>query len=136
MSKSAADPKGLINIMDDDSTITKKIKSAVTDMDGVIKADALNKPGVTNLLDIYSAITGESVISLEDRFAGAGYGVLKGELAEVIIAAIGPIRDRANELMSEETELDRLLALGANKANELAETTLAKVYERIGFIAR
>ena len=136
MSKSAADPKGLINIMDDDSTITKKIKSAVTDTDGIIKADALNKPGVTNLLGIYSAITGESVVSLEDRFAGAGYGVLKGELADVIIAAIGPIRDRANELMSEETELDRLLALGANKANEVAETTLAKVYERIGFIAR
>jgi len=136
MSKSAADPKGLINIMDDDSTITKKIKSAVTDTDGIIKADALKKPGVTNLLGIYSAITGESVISLEDRFSGAGYGVLKGELAEVIIAAIGPIRDRANELMSEETELDRLLALGANKANEVAETTLAKVYERIGFIAR
>ena len=136
MSKSAADPKGLINIMDDDSTITKKIKSAVTDTDGIIKADALNKPGVTNLLGIYSAITGESVISLEDRFAGAGYGVLKGELAEVVIAAIGPIRDRANELMSEETELDRLLALGADKANEVAETTLAKVYERIGFIAR
>jgi tryptophanyl-tRNA synthetase len=136
MSKSAADPKGLINIMDDDSTITKKIKSAVTDTDGIIKADAVNKPGVTNLLGIYSAITGESVVSLEDRFAGAGYGVLKGELAEVVIAAIGPIRDRANELMSEETELDRLLALGADKANEVAETTLAKVYERIGFIAR
>lgn len=136
MSKSAADPKGLINIMDDDSTITKKIKSAVTDTDGIIKADALNKPGVTNLLGIYSAITGESVISLEDRFAGAGYGVLKGELADVVIAAIGPIRDRANELMSEETELDRLLALGADKANEVAEATLAKVYERIGFIAR
>jgi len=136
MSKSAADPKGLINIMDDDSTITKKIKSAVTDTDGIIKADAVNKPGVTNLLGIYSAITGESVISLEDRFAGAGYGVLKGELADVVIAAIGPIRDRANELMSEETELDRLLALGADKANEVAEATLAKVYERIGFIAR
>lgn len=136
MSKSAADPKGLINIMDDDSTITKKIKSAVTDTDGIIKADAVNKPGVTNLLGIYSAITGESVVSLEDRFAGAGYGVLKGELVDVVIAAIGPIRDRANELMSEETELDRLLALGADKANEVAETTLAKVYERIGFIAR
>jgi len=136
MSKSAADPKGLINIMDDDSTITKKIKSAVTDTDGIIKADVVNKPGVTNLLGIYSAITGESVLSLEDRFAGAGYGVLKGELAEVVIAAIGPIRDRANELMSEETELDRLLALGADKANEVAEATLAKVYERIGFIAR
>ena len=136
MSKSAADPKGLINIMDDNSSITKKIKSAVTDTDGVIKADAVNKPGVTNLLGIYSAITGESALSLEDRFASAGYGVLKTELAEVVIAAIGPIRDRANELMSEETELDRLLALGADKANAVAEATLAKVYERVGFIKR
>ena len=123
MSKSAADPKGLI-------------KSAVTDTDGVIKADAVNKPGVTNLLGIYSAITGESALSLEDRFASAGYGVLKTELAEVVIAAIGPIRDRANELMSEETELDRLLALGADKANAVAEATLANVYERVGFIKR
>ena len=136
MSKSAADPKGLINIMDDNSSITKKIKSAVTDTDGVIKADAVNKPGVTNLLGIYSAITGESALSLEDRFASAGHGVLKTELAEVVIAAIGPIRDRANELMSEETELDRLLALGADKANAVAEATLANVYERVGFIKR
>ncbi len=134
MSKSAADPKGLVNLMDDDSTIMKKIKSAVTDTDASIRVDWENKPGVSNLLSIHSSISGESLISLEDRFQGAGYGVLKGEVADVVINALGPIRDRANELMSDPTELDKLLASGADKARTVAEDTLAKVYDRIGFI--
>ncbi len=134
MSKSAADPKGLVNLMDDDSTIMKKIKSAVTDTDASIRVDWENKPGVTNLLSIHSSISGESLASLEDRFQGAGYGVLKGEVADVVISALGPIRDRANELMSDTAELDRLLASGAEKAREVAETTLALVYDRVGFI--
>jgi tryptophanyl-tRNA synthetase len=136
MSKSAADPKGLVNIMDEPNVITKKIKSAVTDLDGEIRFDREAKPGVSNLLGIYSAITGESIASLENRFAGAGYGTLKGELAEVVIAALDPIRNRAIELLSDPAELDRLLADGAARANELAERTLAAVYDRVGFIAR
>jgi tryptophanyl-tRNA synthetase len=134
MSKSAQDPKGLVNLMDDDSTIMKKIKSAVTDTDSSIRVDWENKPGVTNLLSIHSSISGESLASLEDRFQGAGYGVLKGEVADVVISALGPIRDRANDLMSDPAELDRLLASGAEKAREVAETTLALVYDRVGFI--
>jgi len=134
MSKSAADPKGLVNLMDDDSTIMKKIKSAVTDTDASIRVDWENKPGVSNLLSIHSSISGESLLSLEDRFQGAGYGVLKGEVADVVISALGPIRDRANDLMSDQAELDRLLASGAQKARDVAETTLALVYDRIGFI--
>jgi tryptophanyl-tRNA synthetase len=134
MSKSAADPKGLVNLMDDDSTIMKKIKSAVTDTDSAIRVDWENKPGVTNLISIHSSISGESLASLEDRFQGAGYGVLKGEVADVVISALGPIRDRANDLMSDPAELDRLLASGAEKAREVAETTLALVYDRVGFI--
>ena len=135
MSKSAADPKGLINIMDDSSVIVKKIKSAVTDAEGSIRFDWENKPGVSNLLGILSLIAGESVASLEERFAGAGYGALKGELADALVAHIEPIRNRAEELLSDPAELDRLLAVGADRANELAEQTLATVYERIGFIA-
>ncbi|MEY4425173.1 MAG: hypothetical protein RJB56_800 [Actinomycetota bacterium] len=133
MSKSG-DPKGLVNIMDDTSVVVKKIKSAVTDLDGVIRFDREEKPGISNLLGIYSAITGEGVDSLVARFDGAGYGALKTELAEVVVAAIEPIRNRAEELLSDPAELDRLLARGAAKANELAEHTLAKVYERIGFV--
>ena len=134
MSKSAQDPKGLVNLMDDDSTIMKKIKSAVTDTEASIRVDWENKAGVSNLLSIHSSISGESLVSLEDRFQGAGYGVLKGEVADVVISALGPIRDRANELMSDPTELDKLLASGAEKARAVAEQTLATVYDRIGFI--
>ena len=93
-----------------------------------------NKPGVSNLLSIHSSLSGESVISLEERFSGAGYGVLKAEVAEVVISAIGPIRDRANDLMSDQAELDRLLASGAEKAKTVANQTLAAVYDRVGFI--
>ncbi len=134
MSKSAEDPKGLINLLDEESVISKKIKSAVTDTDGEIRFDREEKPGVSNLLGIYSAITGESIKQLEARFAGQGYGALKSELAEVVVEALRPIRSRANELMADTAELDRLLAKGAEKANELADETLRKVHERVGFI--
>ena len=135
MSKSAADPKGLVNIMDDTSVVVKKIKSAVTDTDGEIRFDRDAKPGISNLLGIHSAISGESIASLEARFAGAGYGALKGEVADVVVAAIEPIRNRTEELLSDVAELDRLLADGAAKANAQAEQTLAAVYDRVGFIA-
>lgn len=134
MSKSAADPKGLINLMDEPAAITKKIKGAVTDTDGEIRFDREAKPGVANLLGIYSAITSESISSLEQRFAGQGYGALKTELAEVVVAELDPIRLRANELLTDKAELDRLLSQGAAKANALAEQTLAKVYDRLGFV--
>ena len=134
MSKSAADPKGLVNIMDEDSVILKKIKSAVTDTDGIIKFDREVKPGVSNLLGIHSAISGRSIDSLVEEFDGNGYGALKAEVADVVINAIAPIRERTQELMADQNELDRLLADGADKANSLAEETLAKVYDSIGFL--
>jgi len=134
MSKSAADPKGLINIMDDSAAVVKKIKSAVTDTDGVIRFDRETKPGVSNLLGIHSAISGESIPSLEARFEGAGYGALKGEVADVVVGAIEPIRNRTEDLLSDPAELDRLLAKGAARASEQAEATLALVYDRIGFV--
>jgi tryptophanyl-tRNA synthetase len=133
MSKSG-DPKGLVNIMDESAVIVKKIKSAVTDTDGVIKFDREAKPGVSNLLGIHSAISGQSIDALAAHFDGKGYGDLKGEVAEVVLAEIEPIRDRANQLLADPAELDRLLAKGAAKANEQAEKTLATVYERVGFI--
>jgi tryptophanyl-tRNA synthetase len=134
MSKSSADPKGLINIMDDSAAVVKKIKSAVTDTDGVIRFDRETKPGVSNLLGIHSAISGESIASLEARFEGAGYGALKGEVADVVVGAIEPIRNRTEDLLSDPAELDRLLAKGAGRASEQAEATLALVYDRIGFV--
>ncbi|NBU22692.1 MAG: tryptophan--tRNA ligase [Actinobacteria bacterium] len=134
MSKSAQDPKGLINLMDEPSAVTKKIKSAVTDTDGEIRFDRDQKPGVSNLLGIFSAITGESISALESRFAGQGYGALKSELAEVVVDHLNPIRERATELLNDKAQLDQLLAVGAEKANQVAESTLAKVYDRLGFV--
>lgn len=133
MSKSG-DPKGLVNIMDESSVIVKKIKSAVTDTDGEIRFDREAKPGVSNLLGIHSAISGQSIDALVNHFAGKGYGDLKGEVADVVLAQIEPIRNRANELLADPAELDRLLAKGAAKANEQAEKTLGMVYDRVGFI--
>ena len=134
MSKSAHDPKGLINLMDEPAQITKKIKSAVTDTDGDIRFDQENKPGISNLLGIYSALTGEPVSKLEAGLSGSGYGALKTEVAEVVVAALEPIRTRANELLEDPAELDRLLAQGAAKANETAEQTLKAVYQNLGLV--
>ena len=134
MSKSAADPKGLVNLMDEPAQIAKKIKSAVTDTDGEIRFDREAKPGVSNLIGIFSAITGESIDSFTARLQGQGYGNLKGEVAEAVVSTLEPIRARAIELLEDPAELDRLLAKGAAKANELAEQTLATVYDRIGFV--
>lgn len=135
MSKSAADPKGLINLMDTPEQITKKIKSAVTDTDGKIIFDQENKPGVSNLLGIHSAFSGTSIAELENSFASAGYGDLKKEVAEVVVAALEPIRVRTAELLEDEAELDRLLAIGAEQANETAEKTLKQVYQNLGLVA-
>lgn len=133
MSKSN-EPKGTINIMDEASVTVKKIKGSVTDADGEIRFDSENKPGVSNLLGIYSAVSGRSITDLEGSFAGKGYGDLKSEVADAVISVIEPIRARATELLDNTKELDRLLASGATRANEAAEATLGMVYEKIGFI--
>ena len=135
MSKSN-EPKGTINIMDDSATTLKKIKGAVTDLGNEIRFDVESKPGVSNLLGIYSAVSGKPIKQLEADLAGQGYGDLKTEVAEAVLAVIEPIRDRANELLADTAELDRLLGLGADRANAQAEQTLADVYDKIGFIPR
>jgi tryptophanyl-tRNA synthetase len=135
MSKSN-EPKGTINIMDDSAVTLKKIKGAVTDLGNEIRFDVETKPGVSNLLGIYAAVSGRTVIELETELAGKGYGDLKADVAEAVLAVIEPIRDRAKDLLADTAELDRLLGLGADRANALAEQTLADVYDKIGFIAR
>jgi tryptophanyl-tRNA synthetase len=135
MSKSA-EPKGTLNLMDTPEQITKKIKSAVTDLDGEIRFDREAKPGVSNLLGLYSALTDTPVSGLVERLAGSGYGTLKTELAEVMVESLRPIRERAEALLADTAELDRLLARGADRANEQAEQTLATVYDRLGFVLR
>jgi tryptophanyl-tRNA synthetase len=135
MSKSN-EPKGTINIMDESAITLKKIKGAVTDLGNEIRFDVESKPGVSNLLGIYSAVSGKPIKQLEADLAGKGYGDLKTEVAEAVLAVIEPIRDRANELLADTAELDRLLGLGADRANAQAEQTLTDVYDKIGFIPR
>jgi tryptophanyl-tRNA synthetase len=136
MSKSATSPNGLINLMDEPKVIAKRIKSAVTDTERDIRYDPKAKPGITNLLDIYAAISGRSIPDLERAYEGRGYGDLKSDLADAVVERVTPIRERTLELMADPAELDRLLGIGAEKASERAERTLATVYERVGFLRR
>lgn len=134
MSKSAASPGGLLNLMDSDKQIAKKIKSAVTDDGAEIRFDQVEKPGVSNLLSIYSALTDRPVGEIVEEYQGRMYGHLKVELAEVVVAKLSPIRSRTEELLEDPGQLDALLATGAAKARAVAGETLAEVYDKVGFL--
>jgi tryptophanyl-tRNA synthetase len=134
MSKSSSSPQGIVDILDEPDVIRRKISRAVTDTGSGIQADETNKPGITNLLRIYSGLAGESVADLESRYAGAGYGQFKKELAEVVVGAFAPIRERAEKMLADETTLDRLLALGAARAESIARPTMTQVRDRVGFL--
>ncbi len=132
MSKSASSPAGIVEMLDDPKVSAKKIRSAVTDSEMEIRFDAAEKPGVSNLLTIHSAISGTPVEQLVESFAGRGYGDLKKEVADVVVDFVTPFRNRTLELMEDRTHLDQILADGAARANEVAERTLRDVYERVG----
>ena len=134
MSKSSSSPQGIIDILDEPEVIRRKIARAVTDAGPGIESDETNKPGITNLLRIYSALAGETVADLESRYVGAGYGVFKKDLAEVMVSALAPIRERTEKLLADEAGLDRLLAHGAGRARPLARQTIAAVNDRVGFL--
>ncbi|WP_349827406.1 tryptophan--tRNA ligase [Brevibacterium litoralis] len=133
MSKSAKTPAGLINILDTDKQIAKKFKSAVTDTDTVIAYDPETKPGVSNLLTIYSALSGRPVEDIVAEYEGKMYGHLKVGLAEVAVSTLGPVRDRTLELLDDRAELERLLLVGADKAAAVADETVRRAYECVGF---
>ncbi|MEB0201516.1 tryptophan--tRNA ligase [Cryobacterium sp. 5I3] len=134
MSKSAESHAGVIWVLDEPSVTAKKIMRAVTDADGGVVFDRENKPGVANLLTIYSTMAGRTIQSLEDEFAGRGYGDLKKGLAEVVTGTFGPIRARVIELLDDPAELDRLLAVNAERAASVADATLARAYDRVGLL--
>jgi tryptophanyl-tRNA synthetase len=134
MSKSASTPQGIIDVLEDPVSIRRKIMRAVTDPDVEIRVDEAAKPGVTNLLRIYAALADEQVADLEKRYAGAGYGTFKKDLAEVVVDALAPIRERTEKLLADEAGLDRLLAAGAAKAHVIAAATMARVRDRVGFL--
>ena len=134
MSKSASTPKGLINLLDEPKVTAKKVKSAVTDTDTVIRFDPENKPGVSNLLTILSTLSGTSIADLEKSYEGKMYGALKTDLAEVMVDFVTPFRARTQEYLDDPETLDSVLAKGAEKARAVAAETLAQTYDRMGFL--
>src|SRR3954464_2613425 len=134
MSKSASSPAGIIEMLDDPKVSAKKIRSAVTDSGSDIRFDPEDKPGVSNLLTIYSSLTGREVGELEAAYAGRGYGDLKKDLAEVVVEFVTPFRERTLELLDDQAYLTEVLAQGAAQARAVAEGTLRDVYQRVGFV--
>ena len=136
MSKSAETDAGVLWLLDDPAKSAKKIMRAVTDNEGSVRFDRENKPGVSNLLTIYSALTKRPVAEIEDEYAGRGYGDFKKGLAEVVVEEFGPVRARVLELLDDPAELDRILAANAARADEVADATLDDVYDKVGLLRR
>jgi len=136
MSGSATSHSGVVNLTDDPAKAAKKIRSAVTDSGADIRFDRDEKPGISNLLTIYSALTDRDIPSIEAEFAGQQYGHFKVALAEIVAEFVERFGARTRELLGDRAELDRILAAGADQARAVAGTTLAAVYDRSGFVPR
>jgi tryptophanyl-tRNA synthetase len=133
MSTSTSSEMGKLLLVDPPDVIRKKVMSSVTDTGREVRR-ALDKPGISNLVDIMAVATGEEPQQVEERYEGAGYGRFKSEVAEAVIGLLTPIRERYQHLRAESGELERLLAEGADRARERAEPTLAVMYDRMGFV--
>ena len=131
MSKSDDGDRGCIFLLDPIDVIKKKIKSAVTDSDALVRYDKTNKPGISNLMTIYSCITGEDYKTIEAKYEGIGYGQFKADLAEIVAKEIGELQDRYNKLINS-PELDQILDQGKIEASKMAYKQLAKVYRKMG----
>lgn len=136
MSKSDPDPNGAIYLTDSNDQILKKFKRAVTDSLNQIAYQPSEQPGVANLLSIQAAILGHTPEERVAAYTGKQYGHLKLETADSVISVVGPIRDEADRLMRDRNYLDQILEEGAEKARSIASATLARVYDRVGFIGR
>ena len=134
MSKSGSSPNGIVDLLDDPKKAAKKIRSAITDSGSEIRFDPDNKAGISNLLTIYSAITGESIAAIETEFQGQQYGAFKVALAELVADFVGAFAKRTNALLDDRAELDQILRRGATRAREVAAKTLADVYQNSGFV--
>lgn len=134
MSKSASSPGGLIELLDDPKVVAKRIRSAVTDAEREIRFDVEAKPGVSNLLTIFSALSGRDIPEIVASYEGKGYGDLKGDLADVVVDFITPFQAKVNEYLDSPGKLDDLLAEGAERARAMAAPTLARLYDKIGLL--
>ncbi len=136
MSKSDPDPNGSVSILDDPDTIMRKLKRAVTDSDTVVRYDEVNKPGVSNLLTIMSAMTDRSIDDIVKSFEGRGYADFKREVGESIVEKLRPVREEYSRLMSNKDYLRDVARAGAEKAGRMAYKTLNKVYKKVGLVGR
>jgi tryptophanyl-tRNA synthetase len=134
MSKSSSSPGGIVELLDDPKVSAKKIRSAVTDAGREIVYDPENKPGVSNLLAIYSALSGAPLSGVAGEFDGKGYGDLKKAVGEVLVEFVTPIQERVRGYLDDPAELDKILARGAERAREVTSVTLARAYDKIGFV--
>jgi tryptophanyl-tRNA synthetase len=133
MSKSRGAESGTILMLDPPETIRKKVKTAVTDSGSDVRYDPREKPGISNLIELLTVVTGESIKDVESRYDGSGYGQFKQDVGDAIVTVLEPIKARYEELRSDPAELQRLLDLGADKARASSASTLALMYERMGF---
>ncbi len=136
MSKSEEENGGAVLLMDPPETIARLFKRAVTDSETSVRFDRENKPGVSNLMTIYSACTGKTYEQIEAEFAGQGYGSFKTQVGQAVIETLRPIREEAGRLMKDKAYLEGVYRAGAEKAGRIAEKTLRKVYKKVGFVAR
>jgi tryptophanyl-tRNA synthetase len=135
MSTTGGTPQGTVGLLDPPEVISKKFKAAVTDSGRDVVYDPDGKPGVSNLIEIMHVATGEPIAAIESRYDGQGYGAFKQDVGDAVVALLDPIRERYEELRGDEGELRRLLSMGADKAREASAPTLARMYERMGFVA-
>lgn len=136
MSKSDENEKNYVSIIDDPKKIEKKIKSAATDSGTEIKFDEENKAGVSNLLTIYSVLSGKTIAQLESEYVGKMYGHLKVDLAALVIETLKPVQDRYHDLMKNQDYLNQVMKSGAERAQARAQKTLRAAYEAMGLVAR
>jgi len=134
MSKSASSMQGVIEIMDTPEINLKKIKSAMTDTGREVLFDEKEKPGISNLLTIHSALSGQKISEIEKEYEGKGYGDFKTGVAEVVIDVLKPVRERALQLLKDETYLLKILSSGAVKARSVAEKTMQSTYQNLGLV--
>ena len=136
MSKSDENPNAYISLLDPPDVIRRKFKRAVTDSDGTIRHDAQEKPGVSNLMSIYSAVTGQSFDTIEAEFTGQGYGVFKARVADAVCEELAPLQERYQKIRADKAYLNEVITSGAERAGRDAIRMLRKVYKKVGFVPR
>ncbi|HHZ13695.1 MAG: tryptophan--tRNA ligase [Caldicoprobacterales bacterium] len=136
MSKSDENPNAYISLLDEPDVIMRKFRRAVTDSEATVRYDEKNKPGISNLMSIYSSITGKSYEVIEKEFEDLGYGDFKTAVGQTVVDTLKPIQEKHDQLMADRAYLDNIMKDGAQRAESLSYRTLRKVYKKVGLVPR